>query len=319
MVRRDRIIVGRPAIWFTVAAAVCAVVLGLSPESAADLGSRTSGRLVFARGAESGGGLYTAGLSGGIRRVTAGQDEAPAWSPDGARIAFSRTRDGGRSYAIYVVTTEGRQLRALTHGGGYAQSPDWSPTGARIIFSASGGRFGESRDSSCRPSLWVMRPDGSELRRVVTAGVEPAYSPSGRQIAFVRTDARDRPWLYLADASGHGVRLIGEGADPSWSPDGKQIVVERGIGLIRVADLWILRVSDGRARRLTSTPTISEQGPAWSPDGRLIAFSMVRAGRQDVYVMPATGGRPHAITHTDANGGDFEPAWRASPVAAPLR
>jgi WD40-like Beta Propeller Repeat len=81
-------------------------------------------RLVFARGADRGGGLYTIGFDGrGMTRLTSGQDEAPTWSPNGTRLAFSRTWNRGRSYEIYVVSATGAHTYAITHGGGYAQSP----------------------------------------------------------------------------------------------------------------------------------------------------------------------------------------------------
>lgn len=284
---------------------------GLVSSSPANAGAGATARLAFARGADRGGGLYTIGFDGrGMKRVTSGQDEAPAWSPDGTRLAFSRTQNRGRSYEIYVVSATGARRHAITHADGYAQSPSWAPDGSRIVFSASGGRFGQSNDPSCAPNLWVVRPDGSGLRRLVRGGVEPAYSPDGRHIAFVRPDARDRPWLYIVESSGRDLRRIGLGAHPSWSPDGRYLVVERGVGLNRIADVWSLRVSDARATRLTRTPSVSEQGPAWSPDGRWIAFSMTANGFQDIYAMPASGGRPHAITHGPPAGGNFEPAWK---------
>ncbi len=301
------------AVVAVLATAWAAVLLLSNPASGRPAAGGTM-RLAFARGAERGGGLYTIGFDGrGMRRLTPGQDEAPTWSPNGTRLAFSRTRNQGRSYEIYVVSATGARPHAITRGGGSAPSPSWAPNGSLILFSASGGRFGQSTDPSCAPNLWVVRPDGSGLRRLVRAGVEPAYSPDGRRIAFVRPDARDRPWLYIVGSSGRGVRRIGLGAHPSWSPDGRYLVVERGVGLNRIADLWVLRASDGRATRLTRTPSVSEVGPAWSPDGHWIAFSMTRAGFQDIYAMPASGGRPHAITRGPRNGGNFEPAWQPDP------
>jgi Tol biopolymer transport system component len=313
MRRQPGITIARLAISFAVCAAAWGLVLVLTTTASGGTRAIDSLRLTFARSADRGGGLYVIGFDGrGMKRLTSGLDEAPAWSPDGRRVAFSRTPDRGHSYEIDVMTAKGARPRALTHGG-YAQFPSWAADGSRIVFSASGGRFGRSTDPSCAPNLWTMRPDGSGLSRLVRAGVEPAYSPDGRRIAFVRPDARDRPWMYIVGSSGRGVRRVGVGDHPSWSPDGRYVVVQRGVGLNQFADLWLLRVSDGRATRLTHTPTVSEQGPAWSLDGHWIAFSMVRRGVQDIYAIPAFGGSLRAITHGPRAGGNFEPAWQPRP------
>jgi hypothetical protein len=136
----------------------------------------------------------------GLRRLSSGRDEEPAWSPDGSRVAFSRSRDNGRSYEIYVMTAPGGHARAITHGGGFAQSPSGAPDGSRIVFSASGGRFGRSSDPGCAPNVWVMRPNGSGLHRLLARGIQPAHSRGGDRLACVRPDRQDRPWLYLAGA-----------------------------------------------------------------------------------------------------------------------
>lgn len=270
--------------------------------------------LVFARATAAGGGLFRIRSDGrGLRRLTSGRDEAPAWSSDGSRLAFSRSRDEGRSYEIYLATGAGGHAHAITHGGGFAQAPSWTPDGSWIVFSASGGAFKRSTDPSCAPNVWLVRPNGTGLHRLLTRGIEPVYSPDGRRLAFVRPDARERPWLYVVGADGRGVRRIGIGSHPSWSPDGRRIVVERPEGPNRMSDLWIVRVKNGRARRLTRTGQLSELGPVWSPDGRWIAVSMVRGSRQDIYALPASGGEAHAITHSPRGGGNYDPAWLPLP------
>lgn len=273
-----------------------------------------SGRLVFVRASARGIGLFSVGADGRrLRHLTSGSDEAPAWSANGSRLAFSRTRDGGRSYEIYTATSGGAKAHAVTQGGGYAQFPSWAPDGSRIVFSASGGSFGRSTDRSCAPNLWVVRPNGTGLRRLLSRGIEPAYSPDGRRLAFVRPDAHDRPWLYIAGANGKGERRIGIGSRPNWSPDARRVVVERPEGRNRMSDLWSVQVSDGHARRLTHTGALSELGPTWSPDGRWIAFWTVRDGRQDIYAVPVSGGVARAITHTARGSGDYDPAWQPHP------
>lgn len=176
------------------------------------------------------------------------------------------------------------------------------------MFNAGGGRFGQSGDPNCTPNPWVVRPDGSGLHRLVRAGVQPAYSPDGRRIAFVRPDARETPWLYVVSSTGRGLRRVGVGSHPSWSPDGRRLVVERPVGPNRIADLWVVRVSDWRATRLTRTATVAELGPTWSPEGRWIAFSAVVGGEQNIYALRVSGGTRRAITHTGGRSGDYDPA-----------
>jgi Tol biopolymer transport system component len=74
--------------------------------------------------------------------------------------------------------------------------------------------------------------------------------------------------------------------------------------------LWSVRLSDGRWRRLTRTPGLSEVDPAWSPDGDSIAFSLFRGGCQEISTMPAGGGAARAVTHSSRDRGLQQPVWR---------
>ena len=70
-------------------------------------------------------------------------DYRPAWSPDGARIAFVSTRDGNPE--IYVMNADGTSPVRLTSYAGYDADPAWSPDGSRIAFSSDrDGIAGES-------------------------------------------------------------------------------------------------------------------------------------------------------------------------------
>jgi Tol biopolymer transport system component len=94
-----------------------------------------------------------------------------AWSPDGTRIAFSSNRD--ESYNIYVMNTDGSNVRKLTTGTGNNNSPAWSPDGLCITFSS---------DRNGNAELYAMNADGSNQTRLTnTASNEnsPAWQPSG--------------------------------------------------------------------------------------------------------------------------------------------
>jgi Tol biopolymer transport system component len=130
-------------------------------------------------------------------------DEAPAWSPDGGRIAYfhweaNPEREGGYPTGLYVLTlaTGARSLAVE----GNASNPDWSPDGERIAFDAG--------------DLFTVRPDGSDLRRATDFGSAffPAWSPDGQRIAFDTSyeDPRGAYALWLVHPDGSGLRDISE-------------------------------------------------------------------------------------------------------------
>ena len=107
-------------------------------------------------------------------------DVQPAWSPDGRRIAFANDNGG-----IYVIAATGGAPREITPGVGRGDSsPTWSPDGRWLAFTrtGSGGQLG-----SRVAALFVVRPDGSRLRRVTSWGLDAGsadWSPDGRRLLF---------------------------------------------------------------------------------------------------------------------------------------
>jgi TolB protein len=107
-------------------------------------------------------------------------------------------------------------------------------------------------------------------------------------------------------------RVADFGYHPSWSPDGKELAVSTlGKDLPDVrsgipSEIWIVNIASGAKRLLTKADAIQ---PAWSPDGRLIAYWFMppASGRRDVAVMPATGGEPVVVT-TDGTT-NWNPVW----------
>jgi Tol biopolymer transport system component len=133
--------------------------------------------------------------------------EYPSWSPDGKRIAFNSNLSGEALMAI--VDVDGSRfvdLSRVGEGGRVA----WSPDGRSILFSSRRDHPDNSRD------IYVMRPDGSGVRRLTRAGGEtPAWSPDGRCIVFT--------WggLFVMRADGSGVTSlpvegVGEASFPDW-------------------------------------------------------------------------------------------------------
>ena len=152
-----------------------------------------------------------------LRRLTysGGYDGAPAWSPDGQRIAFVRG-DG-----IHVMNADGSGAVRLTTGR-YDHEPAWSPDGRRIAFSAW-------------LDIHVMNADGSGLRRltgVYSDNPAPAWSPDGQRIALtsLRGVHSENHEIYVMDADGSNVERLTDSesydSGATWSPDGRMIAFQ---------------------------------------------------------------------------------------------
>jgi dipeptidyl aminopeptidase/acylaminoacyl peptidase len=245
--------------------------------------------------------LWAVGWSGGRpRRLTSGsvRDGSPAMSPDGTRLAFSRSpaRDGDAEGQIWILDLAGRalpwQLTRQQHG---ASRPRWSPNGRWVAFQGPAGedrfRIGpedrkraptarritrtDFRDDeagilSRRTHLWVVAPRRRARPRQLTSGdfdvVNPSWAPEGSWLAFAAN------------------------VEDDWNIDPRQ-------RLFRV-DL------DGGEPVELPAPMGDADWPAVSPDGSLIAsIGQDVADPPDevleaLFVAPVRGGRPRNLTAT---------------------
>lgn len=166
----------------------------------------------------------------------------PAFSPDGALIAF----DAGPGLAL--VRPDGGGLQLLPVHGTDDGEPAFSPRGGRLAFSSDG-------------DLWVGRRDGSEAQRVVWGGASPTWSTRG-WIAFVR---RGNIWRVRPGGADLQPLTRRGGSSPVWSPHGTRLAFARRGGIF-VYDLRTKRLQ----RVISGTSALSI---AWSPDGRLLAWT----------------------------------------------
>jgi TolB protein len=221
----------------------------------------------------------------------------PVWSPDGRRIAFTRT--WGNDGDIYVMNADGSGIRRLTRtpGPGWTWFPIWSPSGRRILFGKIAVTFRPDRKPHYvdRPEVWVMNADGSGQRRLAR-GFASAWSPDGQKIAFTSWPRRTS-WpgrnseIYVLNADGSGQRRlthngVAEGG-AAWSPDGRQILFRRTRRGTRgkVNDIYVMNADGSGQRRLAAPGTNAR----WSPDGEKISFAAYRDGNYEIYVMNADG------------------------------
>ena len=226
-------------------------------------------------------------------------DSAPAFSPDGERIAFRSERDGG---GIFVMGSTGESVKRLTDFG---YDPAWSPDGKQIVFSDGPGYDPWSRAPPAH--LWLVPSAGGsvgEIRQITHQGdaVEPRWSPSGRRIAFwgLQEGSGQRDlWTIPADAAGEPQSLSVTSDppvdwNPVWSPDGRSLYFssERGGSM----NLWRVAIDEASGRTLrepeaVTTPSKTSSSISFSRDGKQMMFvsSDRRSSIQRVGLDPASG------------------------------
>ena len=174
-------------------------------------------RIAFASDRDGNWEIYVMNADGTAQtRLTndAADDQNPAWSPDGSKIAFQSDRYGS-GYRIYVMNADGTAQTRLT-GVGYDENPAWSPDGSKIAFHTRGGGSAE---------IHVMNADGTGQTRLTNnwpiQDFAPSWSPGGSKIAFVSDrDGDDEIYVMNADGTGQ-TNLTNDPAidhSPAWSP-----------------------------------------------------------------------------------------------------
>lgn len=180
-------------------------------------------------------GIYILRTSdgGGLVRVTRprGFDEPGDYSPRGTHLVFARFSKDEQPLGLFVVRTNGRELRQIAPASPQISPGDWSPSGGWILFA-------RRVNAQVRNSLWLVRPNGSGLRELKLQGVPPCggristpkargcihprWSPDGTKIVFdiaTTTSRGEVETIYIANADGSNVNQITRGGWEDDAPD----------------------------------------------------------------------------------------------------
>ena len=165
-------------------------------------------------------------------------EETPAYSPDGTRLAFASTRSG--SEEIWIANADGsKPVQMTSMGGPQCANPQWSPDGRVILFNSR-------REGSA--DLYLLNPDGGEIRRITDhpdEEIEPRWSRDGRTIYFgSNRTGRYEVWK-MAAAGGPAVRVTsGGGMTATESIDGRFLYYAKGA--IAPNTIWRVALAGGK-------------------------------------------------------------------------
>ncbi|HEY0622391.1 Tol-Pal system beta propeller repeat protein TolB [Sphingomonas sp.] len=223
----------------------------------------------------------------------------PRLSPDDRRIAYMSYQ--GDKPALYVYDLSNGTQRLLVTNVSLAFAPRFSPDGRWILFTMS---------TAGNADIYRVATAGGSPQRLTSGpGIDTggSYSPDGSKIVF-ESDRSGTQQLYVMNADGSNQQRISFGggryATPVWSPRGDLIAFTRMGGGFRIG---VMSPSGGGEKLLTDA--WGDEGPSWSPNGRVLMFyrgAQGRAGKADVWAVDLTGSNARRIP-TPLDGSD--PAW----------
>ncbi len=234
-------------------------------------------------------------VAGGTRQLTSSKksSRAPAWAPDGSRLAFISDRTDKSQ--IHVINPRAGEAEALTTLEDGVSAFEWAPDGKSIAFTATEPKTAGLKDREKKYGEFKV--------------VEQDY----RMTQLFVLDIRSRATRALT-ASSFTVGSF------QWSPDGTAIAFDHRAnpspGFGATADISVVTVADGSIRKLV-TQDGPDSNPVWSPDGSRIAFETAMGSPSFFYTntviaaVPSAGGAPTVLTGSF----DEEPsivAWKRS-------
>jgi dipeptidyl aminopeptidase/acylaminoacyl peptidase len=228
-------------------------------------------------------------------------ESSPRWSPDGKYLAFLSSRQGAKTAQVWLLNRAGGEAVKLTDVKGGVSDYAWSPDSKRFVLVV------EDPDPSAAADKETEKKD-TEPKTPKPIVINRYYFKADVS-GYLRGE---RSHLQLFDIAAKKAEPLTPGAfdeeAPAWSPDGSQVAFIRrhGEGDVDKApnhDLFVIEARAGATERRLTTTAADEGGrPAWSPDGRSIAYLLGDELKYSAYdqnrlaVLPAAGGQSRILT-----------------------
>jgi TolB protein len=226
----------------------------------------------------------------------------PSWSPVGGAVAYSCYRNITPQFFISLIYQ------------GVLENPTKSPSVSNMmpVFSPDGSKIAFVTNRDGTTEIYVMNRDGSNVRRLTNHPAyesTPTWSPNGQQIAFT-SDRSGKPQIYIMNATdGSGVRRLtvseSEADRATWSPAPFNEIAYSGRTSSNGFDIKVHELATGTLRQITFGEG-SNESPAYSPNGKHLAFTSTRAGGTQVFTIGRDGRGLKQITRS---GNNQTPAW----------
>jgi TolB protein len=238
-------------------------------------------------------------------QLTHSLNYATAPAPDGKRLVTISVIAGKGQ--IFVMNVDGSHPVQITQDTTDYDDPQWSPDGRKIIATATINE---------QERIYIMNSDGSSLQPLTPPDIRAihgSWSSDSKQVIFCSDDdvhpsKKNDSKIYSIDVeSGRVKTLISGGINtyPSWSPDMKEVVF-RKITSDMNSEVFVANSDGTNLRNITNNPAF-DGWPAWSPDGKWIAFASNRESAYQIYIMDPNGGNIRLVANTE--GRATAPRW----------